>query len=385
MYPFFQDPRNNRVEGEEEQEVDPVLSPSKQRQQLLRQQQLEQQRLQQLERQRQQELYEQQLAQEQEEEETLRREAALRAQQLQQQRMQQQHRHNHHQSHDEEPEMHQAEHTANRRHHAQQKHPQAQNAQAPHPQQKNPHHPQQHQHPHQQHLLQQHAQQQHQQQEQQAHGPKRRNRRQRKHEAHEFTVNQAPASHLHPPTRESDAAGNMASLVESAFGGDNDEPMLNHAQSENTATKPARSAPTSTASSALQEPRVSESSDSAEQDEQEPDQEMIETSDDDEPQLVNREIQQKSWTELEQIDVSLNELAEELDQILAGKISNRKRILLTEENLTKAMLKIDAVESGGDVSIRKRRKELIGRAEELLAKVDEFKRRAKVSVYNPSH
>ncbi|KAF9913400.1 hypothetical protein BX616_010080 [Lobosporangium transversale] len=106
------------------------------------------------------------------------------------------------------------------------------------------------------------------------------------------------------------------------------------------------------------------------------------TSDDD-LVLPGRELQQKSLAELDQIEANLEELSKELDQILSGEISNSKRVLLTEENLTKAMLKIDAVESGGEPSIRQRRKGLIARAEQLLLKVDDFKRRTKTSAWNP--
>lgn len=108
-------------------------------------------------------------------------------------------------------------------------------------------------------------------------------------------------------------------------------------------------------------------------------------SEEDEQLSVDRELQQKSQVDLQQIESSLSELSQELDQILAGQISNKKQILMTEENLTKAMLKIDAVESGGDDAIRKKRKELINRAEQLLVKVDEFKRKTKTSAFNINH
>lgn len=91
------------------------------------------------------------------------------------------------------------------------------------------------------------------------------------------------------------------------------------------------------------------------------------------------EVQARSNQELSEIRRNLEGLAEELDQILKG-VLNKKKILLTEENLTKAMIKIDAVDSGGDDSIRKQRKDLINRAESLLVKVDEFKHRTKTTV-----
>ncbi|KAK3843503.1 MAG: hypothetical protein J3R72DRAFT_474089 [Linnemannia gamsii] len=104
-----------------------------------------------------------------------------------------------------------------------------------------------------------------------------------------------------------------------------------------------------------------------------------EEEEEEEPQ-PDPELVRKSQAELQEIRTSLDNLAHELQQIVSGVITNKKHILMTEENLTKAMLKIDSVESGGDTSIRKQRKELIGRAEQILEKVDEFKRRAKISV-----
>ncbi|KAH7044957.1 hypothetical protein BKA57DRAFT_468293 [Linnemannia elongata] len=95
------------------------------------------------------------------------------------------------------------------------------------------------------------------------------------------------------------------------------------------------------------------------------------------------ELIRKSQAELQEIRTNLDNLAHELQQIESGVIANKKQVLMTEENLTKAMLKIDSVESGGDVSIRNQRKELIGRAEQILEKVDDFKRRTKISI--PHH
>ncbi|OAQ27984.1 hypothetical protein K457DRAFT_600847 [Linnemannia elongata AG-77] len=94
------------------------------------------------------------------------------------------------------------------------------------------------------------------------------------------------------------------------------------------------------------------------------------------------ELIRKSQAELQEIRTNLDNLAHELQQIESGVIANKKQVLMTEENLTKAMLKIDSVESGGDVSIRNQRKELIGRAEQILEKVDDFKRRTKISFFS---
>lgn len=107
--------------------------------------------------------------------------------------------------------------------------------------------------------------------------------------------------------------------------------------------------------------------------------------DEEEPIQPDPEQQQKSLVELHEIERNLQELSQELQKILSGEITNKKHILHTEENLTKAMLRIDAVESGGDDSVRKQRKGLIDKAERLLEKVDEYKHRTKTCALNPSH
>ncbi|KAG0084309.1 hypothetical protein BGZ92_009996 [Podila epicladia] len=78
--------------------------------------------------------------------------------------------------------------------------------------------------------------------------------------------------------------------------------------------------------------------------------------------------------ELQAIEKNLDDLEFELEQILGGQITKKKQILMTEEMLTKAMLKVDAIESEGDWSIRRRRKSLINRCESLLERVDGYKR-----------
>ncbi|KAF9992131.1 hypothetical protein BGZ80_008700, partial [Entomortierella chlamydospora] len=55
---------------------------------------------------------------------------------------------------------------------------------------------------------------------------------------------------------------------------------------------------------------------------------------------------------------------------------NKKQILMTEESLTKTMLKLDSVQSNGDASVRKHRKALIKKSQSLLDLVDEFKARS---------
>ncbi|KAG0332516.1 hypothetical protein BG000_009945, partial [Podila horticola] len=82
-------------------------------------------------------------------------------------------------------------------------------------------------------------------------------------------------------------------------------------------------------------------------------------------------------SQLNAIESTLEGLHRELEEVIAGTVENKKQILLTEENLTKVMIKIDAIESDDDLSIRKRRKELIKRSQNMLDLVDEFKSRDK--------
>lgn len=93
---------------------------------------------------------------------------------------------------------------------------------------------------------------------------------------------------------------------------------------------------------------------------------------------VLKERQQRHLSDkhaqLDAVESALNNLSSELQQIIAGTLTTKNQILATEENLTKAMLKIDAVESVGDSVIRHRRKELIKRSQDLLEQVDAFKR-----------
>jgi hypothetical protein len=84
---------------------------------------------------------------------------------------------------------------------------------------------------------------------------------------------------------------------------------------------------------------------------------------------------QEKHSELNSIGTALDDLSRELDMILIGTIENKKQILMTEENLTKTMLRLDSVQSDGDISIRKHRKELIKKSQALLDLVDEFKSR----------
>ncbi|KAG0369633.1 hypothetical protein BC939DRAFT_473560 [Gamsiella multidivaricata] len=204
---------------------------------------------------------------------------------------------------------------------------------------------------------------------QHAHGSKRSGRRRRKSETQ--AAHQVPSSQVHAPAQTEAAApedDDMESLVEAAFGDLASEPE------KPMDIEPASTVPTFRQPSSRSTHEPTESSESQEAEGQG---EHDETEVSEEEALpVYPELLQKSEQELSEIEVNLGELSQELDQIVTGKISNRKKVLMTEENLIKAMLKIDAVESGGNGSIRKRRKELIGRVEQLLAKVDDFKRRA---------
>ncbi|KAF9113776.1 hypothetical protein BGX27_000810 [Mortierella sp. AM989] len=183
--------------------------------------------------------------------------------------------------------------------------------------------------------------------------PNKQGRRYRKRNIQDPRVLQEPVSHIDP--QDSEALSD--DMKEAAFGGDEELANANSEPHNNSMDG---------------ESQVSESNDSLEQ-------EDVEDSEE-EHILPNRELRQKSRAELEQIESSLEDLSNELNQVISGEIANKKQILYTEENLTKAMLKIDAVESGGDASIRQKRKEMINRAEELLAKVDEYKRLTKTSI-----
>ncbi|KAG0090082.1 hypothetical protein BGZ92_003721 [Podila epicladia] len=89
-------------------------------------------------------------------------------------------------------------------------------------------------------------------------------------------------------------------------------------------------------------------------------------------QREQRHFSADKLAQLNDVETTLNNLSSELQQIIAGTITTKNQILATEENLTKAMFKIDAVESAGDGAIRRRRKELIQRSQELLQQLDAF-------------
>ncbi|KAG0033111.1 hypothetical protein BGZ81_009326 [Podila clonocystis] len=95
-------------------------------------------------------------------------------------------------------------------------------------------------------------------------------------------------------------------------------------------------------------------------------------------QQQSQTLQQKH-SELNLIESALDELSRELTHSLSiyeeKDESKRQVVLATEENVTKAMFKIDSVDSEGDLSVRQRRKELIKKSQDLLETVDEYKKK----------
>ncbi|KAG0358466.1 hypothetical protein BG005_002308 [Podila minutissima] len=95
-------------------------------------------------------------------------------------------------------------------------------------------------------------------------------------------------------------------------------------------------------------------------------------------QQQHQTLQQKH-SELNLIESTLDELSRELTHSLSiyeeTDEVKRQAVLATEENVTKAMFKIDSVESEGDLSVRQRRKELIKKSQDLLETVDEYKKK----------
>ncbi|KAF9427091.1 hypothetical protein BGZ94_005503 [Podila epigama] len=88
---------------------------------------------------------------------------------------------------------------------------------------------------------------------------------------------------------------------------------------------------------------------------------------------------QQKHSELNLIESTLDELARELEHSLVvyeGTAEvKHQAVIATEENVTKAMYRIDSVESEGDLSVRQRRKELIKKSQDLLEMVDDFKKK----------
>ncbi|KAF9206010.1 hypothetical protein BGZ49_003155 [Haplosporangium sp. Z 27] len=84
---------------------------------------------------------------------------------------------------------------------------------------------------------------------------------------------------------------------------------------------------------------------------------------------------QQKHSELNLIESALDSFALDLAEALEGAITeeNKKVVISAEDNISKAMFKIDSVQSDGDLSVRQRRKELIKKSQDMLELVDKFK------------
>ncbi|KAG0220736.1 hypothetical protein B0O80DRAFT_454065 [Mortierella sp. GBAus27b] len=95
---------------------------------------------------------------------------------------------------------------------------------------------------------------------------------------------------------------------------------------------------------------------------------------------------QEKHSELNMIESALDSFAHDLTDVLDSvdtvtaesevetqKESNKRIVLSAEENISKAMLQVDSVDSDGDLSVRQRRRELIKKSQDLLDRVDEYK------------
>ncbi|KAF9173451.1 hypothetical protein BGX21_007513 [Mortierella sp. AD011] len=87
-----------------------------------------------------------------------------------------------------------------------------------------------------------------------------------------------------------------------------------------------------------------------------------------------QDLQQKH-SELNLIESALDSFAHDLTEALEGTTSeeNKKMVLSAEDSVSKAMFRIDSVQSDGDLSVRQRRKELIKKSQDMLDLVDKFK------------
>ncbi|KAF9963129.1 hypothetical protein BGZ65_005788 [Modicella reniformis] len=88
-------------------------------------------------------------------------------------------------------------------------------------------------------------------------------------------------------------------------------------------------------------------------------------------------ILQQKHSELNLIESALDSFSHNLTEALNSVVTeeNKRIVLFTEENVSKSMLQIDAIESDGDLSVRKRRKELIKKSQDMLDLVDTCKNR----------
>ncbi|KAF9363168.1 hypothetical protein BGX34_004731 [Mortierella sp. NVP85] len=84
---------------------------------------------------------------------------------------------------------------------------------------------------------------------------------------------------------------------------------------------------------------------------------------------------QQKHSELNMIESALDSFSRDLADVLDDVVteSNKRIALSAEENISKAMLQIDSVESDGDLSVRQRRKELIKKSQDMLDLVDTYK------------
>ncbi|KAF9187695.1 hypothetical protein BGZ51_001142 [Haplosporangium sp. Z 767] len=251
-------------------------------------------------------------------------------------------------------------------------------------------------HQHQQRKQHQQPQTQNPQTQQAGDGSKRRNRRQRRREKKGFSISETPTTQvpLMQARNQQPHADDIQSLDETTFGD-----KISLSDTSPVAKRPASSVPISSQRSYAPEYEDRSNKDTDQDVEADHDEDQYQEYDEEEEaedvgddfaedaeedqMAPDLEQQQKSWSELSEIDSDLDKLSDELNQIVTGVIPNKKMILMTEENLIKVMLRVDSVESGGDDAIRKQRKALIAKTERLLAKVDEFKQRTKTSAYYP--
>ncbi|KAF9325419.1 hypothetical protein BG006_011102 [Podila minutissima] len=214
---------------------------------------------------------------------------------------------------------------------------------------------------------------------------KRRARRQRqaKESGHQDPIEDIATHSFFQPIEQKNSMNDIESLVEAAFG----DGSSNHKNKSNSSRQHQRER----LDPSLENEETKEDEEDEEEKEEEGEEEQVstpetssmETSDQDDQDDIHEEEEEqeqphpqseKRHAELQAIEKNLDELEVELKQILTGQITKKKQILMTEEMLTKAMLKVDSIESEGDWSIRRRRKSLINRCESLLERVDGYKR-----------
>ncbi|KAG0257762.1 hypothetical protein DFQ27_004944 [Actinomortierella ambigua] len=92
-----------------------------------------------------------------------------------------------------------------------------------------------------------------------------------------------------------------------------------------------------------------------------------------ERQRKEEKAKETKHSELNKIESALDDLSHLLERVVQGLVENKRQIYQVEEDVTKTMIRIDSVESNGDHSIRKRRKELIKKSQSLLDAIDNHK------------